>query len=138
MKAKIKITKEVDIKWLLVQAKVRYWEDTEVNGVADEDGLLIPCRKGDVWSPQIDIDTGIILGWPAGTTASIHYKVCDQCFVSLIGDEGIILEEKDSYVPRILCPEENGYGDYIIMKVQDNGYIPNWNPTLEGIVEDEE
>lgn len=70
MKAKIKIEKEVELKTLSVKAGVRYWEDAEVNGVEDTDGTLIPCRNGDDWCPEIDIETGRILNWEQGKTAN--------------------------------------------------------------------
>ena len=62
---------------LRVSAGVRYWEDASVNGVEDTDGTLIPFRKGDLWCPIIDLETGQIYDWPAGANAYIHYKVCD-------------------------------------------------------------
>ena len=37
MKATIKIKKEVDVRYLKVDAGVRYWEDADVNGVPDID-----------------------------------------------------------------------------------------------------
>ena len=37
MKATIKNKKEVDVRYLKVDARVRYWEDADVNGVPDID-----------------------------------------------------------------------------------------------------
>lgn len=127
MKTKIKIEEEVELKTLIVHAGVRYWEDSEVNGEEDTDGDLIPCRVGDMWKPIIDIDKGIITNWKQGTTAKIHYKVCDCCGWELLDESGnIILSAEDGYVPTTLSPAENGYGDYIIMTVSDNGKIEDW------------
>lgn len=127
MKAKVKVTKEVEIKTLSVKAEVRYWEDAQVNGVCDELGDLIPCRKGDLWCPEIDIDKGIVTNWEIGKKAYVHYKVCD-CGTYRLKDENgnIILSIEKGYVPEIMCPEENGYGDYIIMEIDENGQIQNW------------
>lgn len=133
MEIVIKTKSKVDIKTLRVEAGVRYWEDATVNGIEDEDGELIPCRKKSLWMPVIDIDSGVIKNWERGKSADIHYKVCDAGSYFLDDEDGnVILSRVDDYVPDILCPEENGYGDYIIMKVDQNGKIANWKPDFEG------
>lgn len=129
---KVPTTQEVEVTKLVVKAKVRYWEDTDVNGVEDDDGTLIPFRDGDNWCPVIDIDTGSIDNWPVGTTAFIHYKVCDCGIYQLTNSEGKIIKEIDGYVPKIMCPEENGYCDYIIMNVDENGKINKWEINFNG------
>lgn len=127
MKTEITITKEFDLKVLQLKAGVRYWEDSEVNGVADETGDLIPCRSGDLWCPIIDIDTGVITNWEKGKTAEIHYKVCDQCSWDIIDDKGEIVQSvEDEYVPYCLGIEDSSFGDYIIFNVDENGKINNW------------
>src|SRR5438309_1823911 len=112
MKKTIKVKQEVDIKFLLVKAEVRYWEDATVNGVDDESGDLIPCREGSLWCPLIDIDTGVILNWKQGVTAEVHYKVCDAGSYYLQNESGgVVLALEQEYVPSMLSPKEEGYGD---------------------------
>ena len=63
-----------------VKAQIRYWEDTEVNGIDDtENGDNIPCKQGELWCPVINVATGIIENWEIGKTAKVHYKVADCC-----------------------------------------------------------
>lgn len=126
MEFEIKENKTVEVKYLQVHAGVRYWEDATVNGVEDEEGLLIPFRTSDTWSPIIDIDNGVILEWPEGTTADIHYKVCDDGTYKLLDENKKSIKKIDGYVPNIMCPEDNGFGDYIIMVVDEKGKINNW------------
>jgi hypothetical protein len=113
---------------LLVSAKVRYWEDAEINGVGDtEEGTLIPLKVGDLWKPSIELETGRVLEWPQGTTADIHYKVCDQGEYWLGDAEGNRLKWKGAYVPNdLLAIGDNGYGDYIILKISAEGIIEGW------------
>jgi hypothetical protein len=135
MKATVKIEKQVELKTLSVKAGVRYWEDAIVNGVEDEDGKLIPCKVGGLWCPIIDIDSGVILNWEKGTIASVHYKVCDAGSYYLQDEIGYdILSIVDDYVPKIMCPKEDGYGDYIIMDIDENGKIANWVQALDGFI----
>jgi hypothetical protein len=122
------------VKEIHVKAGVRYWEDAIINDIADETGQLTPCRDGDNWCPIIDVETGTIKNWATGTYADMHFKVCDECGVKLIGENDEVLYEcEDGYVPKVLCPNENGYGDYIIMTIDGDGVISNWNPTFEDI-----
>jgi hypothetical protein len=123
---KIKTEKEVNAEKIFVKAEVRYWENATVNEIEDVDGSLVPCRSGDYWMPAIDIDTGIITNWKQGIKARIHYKICDAGVYQVRDNLGVLIMEKDGYVPDIMCPGDNGYGDYIIMHVDENGKIENW------------
>ena len=118
------------VKYFQADAGVRYWEDAAVNGVEDEEGDLIPCREGDYWKPKIELESGQIVNWTKGTTADIHYKVCDDGKYSLLDELGNEIVKKECYVPDIICPVGKGFGDYIIMHVDENGFIANWNPDL--------
>lgn len=110
------------------EAGVRYWEDAKVNGVQDDLGALVPCRIGDAWCPTIEIATGKIVGWPEGTTADIHYKVCDDGRYWLLDKDGTrIAKRKSDYVPDdFLCHGDNGYGDYIILTAGSDGQIADY------------
>lgn len=132
MKILVKEIKEVEVVKLNVLAKVRYWDDTDINGEKDTvDGDNIPCKKGDYWCPEIELSTGKILNWENGVSAEVHYKVCD-CFTGhlLDSNEKIIASIENDYVPSIMCPKDAGYGDYIIMDIDEKGFIQNWKCDL--------
>lgn len=134
MKIKLKIEREVEVATLQVKADVRYWNDTKVNGEPDtDDGQNIPCKQGDLWMPEIDIETGKILNWKQGVTANVHYNVCDGCGWELKSPEGeILMSVEDGYVPSdTLCPKGGGYCDYIIMDIDENGQIADWEFKIE-------
>lgn len=110
-----------------VEAGVRYWEDASLNGIEDTNGT-IPLRKGDAWNPVIELKTGLVLNWPNGIEAKIHYKVCDEGQYWLLDEnKNRVAKWKGYYVPNdILCINSNGYGDYIILKIEKNGFIQSW------------
>lgn len=119
---------------LIANMGVRYWEDATVNGVEDVEGSLIPCRQKDRWKIVIDLENGQIIGWPKGTVADVHYKVCDDGKYLITPKQGTqIWEYKGDYVPdSLLCIGERGYGDYVILKIKDDGKIEGWSaPTLD-------
>lgn len=117
-------------KYLRAKCGVRYWEDASVNGIEDKDGRFIPLRVGDCWCPTIDLQTGIIENWPQGITADIHYKVCDAGVYTLLDNERNTIFSIEGYVPRIMYPAGDGYGDYVIMKIGINGLIEDWRADL--------
>ncbi len=137
MEVEMNLKTKVDIKTLHVKAGARYWEDATVNGVEDTEGDLIPCRNGDYWEPIIDVETGKIINWKEGAEADIHYKVCDDGTYTLKDAEGKIIASKDGYVPDIMCPEKEGYGDYIKMKIDKNGIIANFKATFAEFTDQE-
>lgn len=130
MKVKLKIEKEFEVKYLLAVVGARYWEDATVNGEEDTEGTLIPCRAGEYWKPLIDIETGIIINWEKGKTASIHYKCCDNGFYQLLDENKKEIMSIEGYVPKMMCPREEGYGDYVIMDIDVDGKIQNWKADL--------
>ena len=125
---------------LIVKASVRYWEDSKINGVEDtENGDNMPCKQGDLWCPEINIETGIIENWEIGKTANIHYKVSDCCSWVIQDSNGrVIYFQDDGYVPDTLCPAERGYGDYIIMNIDENGQIDKWKFNIDDFQGDDE
>lgn len=114
--------------YLEVEASVRYWEDAIIDGIEDENGSLIPLRRGGAWCPIISLEFGKILNWPVGVEADIHYKVCDAGEYWLLNEDmDRIGKWRGSYVPdKFLCHGNVGYGDYIIFKVNGSGMIFKW------------
>ena len=113
--------------WLQVDAEVRYWEDATVNGDEDTEGDLIPLKQGNRWVPVIRLADGFIAGWPQGVSADIHYKVCDQGEYFLINAAlQRVSKYRSYYVTDMLSVGDDGYGDYIILKVNGDGFIEGW------------
>lgn len=117
----------VEVTHIETEAGVRYWEDATVNGVQDDDGTLIYGRKGDAWCVHIRLSDGYVEGWPNGTEASLHYKVCDDGRYWLTNAERLRVAYQEGYVPGdFLCHGSNGYGDYIILDIGGDGFIKGY------------
>lgn len=145
MKRTIKERKEVNIVAAVCRIYARYWEDSEINGKEDDaENPQMPFLRADstgrkFWNPVIMLDTGKIANWPQGVVADIHYKSCDTNAIDLICDEDFgVVKEYEGYVPRFLYPEENGYGDYVIMHIDEDGYIRNFSPEIDDLFEEDE
>ncbi|MCF8339649.1 MAG: hypothetical protein K9I82_01610 [Chitinophagaceae bacterium] len=130
MKAKFTVTKEFDIEYLFVEAGVRRWDDGIMNGIEDKGGN-IPCRDGDCWKPLININTGKIVNWKQGVRATTHYKVCDNGTYKLLDSNMELIKKIRDYVPKMLSPKAEGWGDYIIMDIDPDGQINDWKIILD-------
>lgn len=102
----VSVKQDVAVKYLKAEMQVRYWEDGIVDGKEDTEGDKIPLRDGDNWNIVIDLERGIILDWPMGTTASVHYKVCDAGCYTLLNNYFEDVMKKADYVPAMLCPKK--------------------------------
>lgn len=131
---KIKIIKEVEIEACLidVDAHVRYpedssyWDKNDIEHECDNEKPEIPCFDDHNWKPIININTGKIINWDAPIKCHLFAKVCDEfkCKIKGLNSEDIITYE--GYVPSFMAIEDNGYGDYIDMIVEEDGTIKNW------------
>lgn len=114
---KVKIEQEVEISTVNIEVAVRYEEEDIPND--------FPLRKGDLWTAKVDIDTGRIQDWPIGKSGRLSMKVCDEGTYTLLDKAGkVIATRAQDYVPNDLIPGE--YGDYIDLKIDEQGIITNW------------
>lgn len=122
--------------YIEVSAEVLYWEDATVNGQEDTNGTLIPLRNGNCWCPVIRLLDGMVLDWPVGTIADIQFKVCDAGEYWLLDENAQrIAKWGGFYVPdEFMCHGGEGYGDYIIMKIDADGVIKGWkSPAIKWV-----
>jgi len=119
-----------DLRYLLIDAGVRHWEDATVNGKEDEAGDLIPCRHGERWQPKIDIQNSKITNWEKGKAASIYYKVCDDGEYFLTDSTGNkIMRARGYYIPECLCSD--GDCDYISMNINEDGVVSGFSIDID-------
>jgi len=145
-----------DVTTISVRAGVRYPEDADfieeklddqnrpynnyIND--DEENPKMPFieveydsygHKRFYWQPTIDLKTGEVINWPKGVKVHVFYKVCDEfeCIVYDKTDNEVL--HYDGYVPDFMAIEDEGYGDYIDMIIDENGYIKNWRITPSDI-----
>lgn len=129
MKVKVKREVEIEIAFVRMSVAVRYEEEDMPND--------FPFRNGDIWDVTINIETGVIEGWPAGVQHELHMKVCDEGSYWLLDPErNVVASIEDDYVPNDLIP--GSYGDYIEVQIDETGKITNWckKPDVSEFFED--
>jgi hypothetical protein len=137
-----------EIFCIIADIEVRYWNDSEVNGKEDIDFCktkgegypIMPCATQVKakptsciysdhwrWRPIINIEKGQVLNWQQGIIANVFYKVCDGFACSFTDYSSASILDYEGYVPNFMCPKDEPDGDYIIMDIDENGYIKGWD-----------
>ena len=143
---------EIETKFLEVRAGIRYPEDSEfievendhkVNYISDDaENPKMPfmevennkyVHKKFYWTPTIDLENGVIINWPKGVKVHAYYKVCDDFECTVYDEYDNEVLHYEGYVPDFMAIEEEGYGDYIDMIIDENGCIQDWNITSSDI-----
>ena len=122
MKLKVKSWSEVEIKTVVIDLRPRYIGDTDDDDMPTDFPLLSADKTQ--WVARVDIDTGIIEGWPAGETRNMHVKVCDEGIYRLLDGDGTEVAMIAGYVPHGVVP--GSYGDYVELTIDETGRITNW------------
>lgn len=129
----VSVLEKKEVFFLACDMSVRYWEDTKLNGqYDDEHNPKIPCydKEENSWKPLISLHSGQIQNWVKGNYADVHYKICDAGNYTLLDENYNHIKKIDGYVPSLLCVGENGYGDYAIMHIDENGFIKDFKVEL--------
>lgn len=139
----ITIIEPSDVKYLKIDVGPRYWEDASIKfeDKWEDDIDYLEQKKGATpkmpfavkdetktyteyrWQITIDLENAKILDWPQGVEARVFYKVCDDGTYYLLDADKNVLKKVDCYVPDILSYIENGFGDYIDMKIDGDGNL---------------
>ena len=143
MKVIVNRLAEIDVKHLFVKARARYPEDSTLRQLPEYDWIeddanqpKMPCMSyvqeqwcggAWYWCPVIELETGKIINWRQGVCASISYKVVDEfdCYITDSNDK--IVARYNGYVPSFMAIDEEGYGDYVYLTINEDGYIENWS-----------
>lgn len=162
MEVKILVEKQVKLTSIRVSAGVRYWHDCEysedggktwIEAEDDTDELNEEFKKhipsiykqdlgygvGDYWDFTIDIDTGKINNWPKNFCLKTHFKVCDDGLYQIIDEDHNVvwdsIKNQTYYVPGFLSLEDSGWGDYIFININQEGFIEHWDVAKNRILE---
>lgn len=133
METKMNLTLEVELSRICINAYIEYWEDAYVNGMEDDnENPSIPCVDSSkyYWQPIINIETGEVLNWKKGITAKTNYKVRDEFSCDFLDNKEETVKSYEGYVPEFMYPGEKGFGDYIMLTIDKDGYIKNWDKNL--------
>jgi len=123
MRVSVKIMQEVEIKTIVIDIAPRHIGDSDDDDMPTDFPLLNSNKA--FWQARVDIDTGVIEGWPQGDAREMNVKVCDQGRYTLLdADSKEVARIIDDYVPNGVVPGE--YGDYVELSIDETGRITNW------------
>lgn len=123
MKATVKVEKEVEIKTVLINIAPRHIGDSAYDDMPTDFPLL--NEQKNAWIARVDIDAGVIEGWPQGDARTMHVKVCDAGTYKLLDADGNeIAAIENDYVPHGVVP--GSFGDYVELTIDESGKITNW------------
>lgn len=112
-----KVTEEIEIAHVLIQAPINYGEEDIPND--------FPLRFADTWIARVQIDTGKIESWPQGRAEKMFVTVKDSGTYTLLSSSGARLASIDEgYVPHGVVPGQ--FGDTIELTINADGVIANW------------
>lgn len=113
------------------------FEDAEVNGENDnEDEPNIPCYESGRWNILIDIKTGKVLNWKQGVDARVYYKVVDEGVYTMYDNSMRKVDEYEGYVPDLMSLDDNGYGDYMNLTINEDGFIEDWPVNINSYIDE--
>lgn len=100
-----------------------------------------PLVSKGMWSAVIDLKTHKLLNWKQ-EYGSLYFqaKVCDSGTYFLLDNDKNAICKIAGYVPNGLIPEADDCGDYVRLRIKDDGTIENWpsEPDFSDFVEDAE
>lgn len=79
---------------------------------------------------EINVNDGVVLNWPQGHTGRIYSKPVDSGVYTFTDAGGNTLKQIADYVIDGLDIDSEGWGDYIIMTINEDGKIKNWNKSV--------
>ena len=86
-----------------------------------------PLVSKGMWSAVIDLKTHKLVNWkPEYGSLYFQAKVCDSGTYFLLDKNETAICKLTSYVPNGLIPEADDCGDYIRLRIKDDGTIENW------------
>lgn len=100
------------------------YTDTWMGGLYENEYPLV--SKG-MWSGIISLKKHKLLNWKSGYgNLFLQAKVCDSGTYFLLDKNKEVICKITGYVPNGLIPDTDGCGDYIRLRINDDGTIENW------------
>lgn len=100
-----------------------------------------PLVSKGMWSGIIDLRTHKLLNWkPEYGNLYLQAKICDSGTYFLLDKDKKVICKIADYVPNKLIPEADDCGDYIRLRINNDGTIENWSeePNFSDFIEDSE
>lgn len=137
MKVKVNKPWVTDVYYLevMVPSSCLYPEDFALNGnEVDIEKLPLFNEYEKCLHFYVSLHNGKVMDWPENKKVTLETwaKIVDVGRYWLASASFLerVIESKSHYVPNMLDTRGDGFGDYFQFKINENGYIENWNPDL--------
>ncbi len=95
--------------------------------IGELDDNKYPLVSKGMWSGIINLKTHTLMNWkPEYGYLYLQAKVCDSGTYFLLDKDKKVISKLAGYVPNGLIPDVDGCGDYIRLRINNNGVIENW------------
>lgn len=100
----------------------KFWGELEVNDPFYS--LITPTER---WEITVDLTNHTVLEWKKEIgICQVFTKIRDEGVYTLLDKDKIPFCQLSGYVPNNMFPPTDGYGDYLELKINENGIITNW------------
>lgn len=120
---------QIAVDAIRLRLPIRYPEDFDEEVGADFPEQFIGPNRSSL-TVVLDLDSRKVRDWPAGKTANVYIKVCDEGTYELLAGERVVARRADDYVPSCVPGE---FGDYFVMKIATDGSIDGWRPDVQSV-----
>jgi len=120
----LRIKQNYNLTKLNIFVPVRYQEEDIPNN--------FPCRSSDKLYLDIDLEKNKIINYKWHEPVKLYLEVDDSGSYTVFGKdldedypvESVILELHNDYVPA--CLSKNGYGKNLVLDIDENGFLNNF------------
>ncbi len=100
----------------------------------DSPCLREPKSPHPYWNITVDLDSHKVLEWTDDFgELTLNAKICDQGTYTLLDSNRNEFYTIKGYVPNCFLPEKDGFGDYLSLHINKDGFVTNWykNPDFK-------
>lgn len=120
---------DIAIKSQYIHISIPYYEDDYQfwGELGENNPFYSLVTSKERWEITVNLSSHTIIEWQKEIgICQVFAKVRDEGIYKLLDENKIPFCQLSGYVPNKILPPTNGYGDYLELKIDENGVITNW------------